>query len=157
LENKNIVAEDLWGGNMLMRRALFQSGIKFGTKECAKGNNHIMGNETELLKRLDQAGHKTMYVANNCVLHQIRDEQISLLWLVKRAYNAGGGSAYNNTNFGIKTVLGIPRYLFKVFLTDIFKLIAKTLTFNKSNICMALMDVSMTVGRLKQYFQDRNK
>lgn len=155
LDNKEIPAENLWGGNMLIRRALFQGGVRFGTKVCSTGNNHIMGNETELLKRLERAGHQTMYIANNSVRHQIRDEQISFLWLVNRAFNAGAGAAYSHKKSDVKMIFGVPRYLFKVFFVDISKVVMQSFTFNKSKICIAFMNASMTIGRMKQYFQDR--
>ena len=155
-DNKIIDADAFWGGNMLIRKSIFDQGIRFASKELTVVNNHITGSESELLNRLYKAGHNAIYLKDPAVLHQIRDEQLKLTWLVKRAYKAGGGYAYNNPVGEMVNFFGMPRYLFKILVVDLLMLPGKIFTFNKSKYCIALMRISNTFGRLLQFFQDRN-
>ncbi|MBA6328718.1 glycosyltransferase family 2 protein [Colwellia sp. MB02u-6] len=155
-ENRVIDADALWGGNMLIRKGIFDQGVRFASKEITVVNNHITGSETELLIRLKNAGNTTMYLKDSEVRHQIRDEQLTLGWLIKRAYNAGGGYVYNNPVGQMPNFFGMPRYLFKVLLTDILKVLVKAFSFKKSEICLSLMKVSNTYGKLVQFSRDRN-
>jgi glycosyltransferase involved in cell wall biosynthesis len=155
-KNKVIDADAFWGGNMLIRKCIFDQGIRFASKDIAVVNNHITGSETELLIRLQNVGHTSMYLTEAEVRHQIRDEQLKLTWFVKRAYNAGGGYAYNNPVGQNKSIYGMPRYQIKIFAIDILKAIIKVASFNKSEICLSLMKVSNTFGKLVQYSRDRN-
>jgi hypothetical protein len=75
--------------------------------------------------------------------------------MVKRAYKAGGGYAYNNPVGNMASVCGMPRYLFKVIIVDVLKLLLNLLSFQKSIICISLMKISNTYGRLVQFYQDR--
>jgi glycosyltransferase involved in cell wall biosynthesis len=154
-ENKIINADALWGGNMLIRKSIFDQGIQFASKEMLVVNNHITGSETELLTRLQKAGHTAMYLKAPLVLHQIRDEQLNLSWLVRRAFKAGGGYAYNNPVGQTNHYFGMPRYLIRVLAIDLLQIVVKTIAFKKSEICISLMRVSNTFGRLVQFYQDR--
>tara|TARA_B110000902_G_scaffold194815_1_gene220833 strand:+ start:124 stop:1161 length:1038 start_codon:yes stop_codon:yes gene_type:complete len=155
-ENKIIDADAFWGGNMLIRKNIFDQGVRFASKELLVVNNHITGSETELLTRLHKSGHSAMYLKEPEVLHQIRDEQLKVTWLVKRAYKAGGGYAYNNPVGAMTSFLGMPRYLFKVLAIDLIELLVKIFSCKKNKICISLMKISNTFGRLKQFYQDRN-
>ncbi len=154
-KNREVDADALWGGNMLIRRCVFDDGVRFASKDLTVVNNHITGSETELLTRLQKTGNRTMYLSEAEVGHQIRDEQLTLLWLVKRAYKAGGGYAYNNPLGNMPSVLGMPRYLCKVIVIDVLKLLVNLFSFKKNIICISLMKISNTYGRLVQFYQDR--
>lgn len=147
-------ATSFWGGNFLVRKAVFDAGVRFGVSDSSNKNNHISGNETELLTRLVTLGYKGHSIIKaNSVQHQIRDEQLYLKWLVRRAYNAGEGASYvQSLNLeGMALLFGTPKYLFRMFFQDSFKLILTLLKFDKKQLCLALMKVSNSFGRIKFY------
>jgi glycosyltransferase involved in cell wall biosynthesis len=63
--DREILPEDVWGGNMLVRSSIFNSGIRFNVDVGPNDKNYIMGSETEFLKRLQTDGYKAMYIANS--------------------------------------------------------------------------------------------
>ncbi|MBA6341494.1 glycosyltransferase family 2 protein [Colwellia sp. MB02u-10] len=154
-ENLPVDASSFWGGNMLIRKRVLDSGIKFGSKVCSSGNNHIMGNETELLLRLEKDGYLGFFLSNATVKHQIRQEQLTVKWLIRRAYNAGGGIAYNTQLDDISTICGMPKYFFRILIIDFFTALWGIITFRKKLMIISLMKLSNTIGRLKQFFKDR--
>ncbi|WP_191321788.1 glycosyltransferase family 2 protein [Colwellia sp. C1TZA3] len=147
-------ATAFWGGNFLVRKAVFDAGIRFGVSGSSNKNNHIAGNETELLTRLVSLGYKGhSIIKENSVQHQIRDEQLYLKWLVRRAYNAGEGASYvQKLNLeGMTLLFDTPKYLFRMFFQDSLKLVFTLFILNKKQLCLALMKVSNSFGRIKFY------
>ena len=147
-------ATSFWGGNFLVRKAIFDTGIRFSSGCSPTKNNHIAGSETEFLTRLVTLGYKGhSIIKGNSVKHQIRKEQLSLKWLIKRSFNAGEGisNVQRLNNEGISLLFGVPKYLFRVFFQDSLKLILTLFTFDKKLLCLALMQTSNSLGRIKFY------
>jgi glycosyltransferase involved in cell wall biosynthesis len=138
----------VWGGNMLIRRSIFDDGFTFNNKIGPNGKNYIMGSESELLQRLKEQGYRAKYIAASIVKHQIRDEQISIIWLALRSYRAGKGQGYiGHDTQVISRFFGYSRYLIRVLLTDVVSVISK---FDKSSRCKAIMKLYNTAGQLRQ-------
>jgi len=151
-QDKDILPEDVWGGNMLVKKEVFTNGVMFNTSVGPNGKDYVMGSETELLKRLQADGFKAMYLANSKVYHQIRDEQLSIDWLSQRALRAGKGSAFNNEDNAIK-LCGIPRYLFKKLVIDYLCLLKATICSDKRLKCLTSMEYYFTKGKVQQVKQ----
>jgi glycosyltransferase involved in cell wall biosynthesis len=138
----------VWGPNMAIRNTVFSKGITFNEKIGPNGKNYVMGSESELLQRLKQQGYRAMYVSALNVKHQIRDEQISIHWLAKRAFRAGKGLGYINKDDDlVSKIFGYPRFLVRIFLADIVQVM---ISFKKYSRCKAIMKLYNTVGQLKQ-------
>lgn len=80
-----------FGGNLVIRTAVvrahrFDEGIGPGT-----GRDYAMGSETEYLRRLRRAGHRTTYVPTLIVEHIIEPHQTTPAWLRARSYRLGRG------------------------------------------------------------------
>jgi glycosyltransferase involved in cell wall biosynthesis len=151
-QDKDIFPEDVWGGNMLVKKEVFTNGVMFNTSVGPNGKDYVMGSETELLKRLQADGFKAMYLANSKVYHQIRDEQLSLDWLSQRALRSGKGSAFNNEDNAIK-LCGVPRYLFKKLVIDYFCLLKAKICSDKRLKCLTSMEYYFTKGKVQQVKQ----
>lgn len=146
-----IVPEDIWGPNMLVRKNIFANGLTFNADVGPNGKNYIMGSETELLKRLQAAGHKAMYLAESKVLHQIRAEQLSINWLKNRAYRSGRGASFNNDDNSV-LLFGIPRYLLRKLISTFSLLLFSIATGSKKSKCLAYMEFYFHLGKVKQSY-----
>lgn len=103
----------VWGPNMAIRRCVFDKGYRFNTSIGPSGNDYIMGSETELTRRLFNAGMKAVYLPKSLVYHQIRKEQLGYRWLCDRYYRFGRGAAYKSREINAVRWFGVPRYLYK--------------------------------------------
>ncbi len=140
----------IWGGNMMLKKAIFNQGFAFNGVIGPKGTNYTMGSESELLARLKMSGYKAMYVANAVVKHQIRQEQLSISWLTKRSFRSGKGEGYQHEYNGVSKVLGYPRYLIKVLCKDFIRVATSLFSGKKLIICNAMMTLYHTAGLLNQ-------
>jgi glycosyltransferase involved in cell wall biosynthesis len=149
IESHHISPESVWGGNMVLRRRIFEDGMSFNGQIGPAGSNYIMGSETELLLRLKALGCKALFLPEAVTLHQIRAEQLSIIWLMKRAFRAGKGYYFNDPDIATR-FFGYSRYILRLFLKDLLKVLSAILTLNKSSICLAIMSAATTAGKLVQ-------
>ena len=147
--NKEILPEDVWGGNMLVSKDIFTNGVSFNAGVGPNGKDYVMGSETELLKRLQSDGLTAMYIAKSKVYHQIRDEQLTLNWLEKRAFRSGKGAAFNNEDNAVK-LFGVPRYLLKKLVLDFCRDVKVSITGDKRLKCLSSMEYNFTRGKVLQ-------
>lgn len=87
-------ARDIYGANMMVRRQLFDQGLRFNADIGPRGSSYAMGSETEFLLKASDAGHIAVYAPSALVYHQIQPEQLTQAWLCKRAFRLGRGSVY---------------------------------------------------------------
>jgi hypothetical protein len=86
-----------FGGNYAVRSRVM-SGVRFCLKLGPKGKSFPLGDETELLRRLCAQGERVVYLPEANTGHCIQPHQITLDWLLKRAFNIGRGMARLNPN-----------------------------------------------------------
>ena len=97
-------AGKIWGPNMMVRRQVFDQGLRFNTKVGPTGRSYVMGSETEFLLRANDAGHTAVYVPSAFVYHQIRSEQLTHAWIRGRAFRVGRGLAYHDKSVAVLEV-----------------------------------------------------
>jgi hypothetical protein len=103
-------AGKIWGPNMMVRRRVFDQGLRFNPNIGPAGTSYVMGSETEFLLRAGNSGHTAVYVPTALVYHQIRPEQMTHSWIYGRAFRVGRGLAYNNETKG---ALKIDKWMFR--------------------------------------------
>mgnify|MGYP001823976594 CR=1 FL=1 len=103
-------AGKIWGPNMMVRRQVFDEGLRFDTNIGPSGNSYVMGSETEFLQRASNAGHIAVYIPSAVVHHQIRPEQLTPSWLYGRAFRVGRGLAYHDQS---TSVLKIKKWMLR--------------------------------------------
>jgi glycosyltransferase involved in cell wall biosynthesis len=111
-----ISANCVWGPNMAIRSAVFKAGICFETQIGPSGNNYVQGGDTELTRRLESLGHRAWHVQDATVQHIIRQEQLDLGWVMRRAIRYGRGDFRLGRIDDLATrrlLFGAPRYLYK--------------------------------------------
>jgi hypothetical protein len=96
LPEGNYPAGKIWGANMMVRRRVFEQGLRFNTDIGPSGSNYVMGSETEFLQRASDAGFTAVYAPSAVVYHQIRSEQLTCSWIYGRAFRVGRGLAYHD-------------------------------------------------------------
>ena len=79
------------GGNMAVRRTIFQGGIAYNEAIGPNGasNNAVLSEEVELMRRIVTQGHKPIFLPGSVVHHIIRPEQMTRDWLLARAFCQG--------------------------------------------------------------------
>lgn len=97
-------AGKIWGPNMMVRRRVFDQGLRFNSDIGPTGNSYVMGSETEFLQRASDAGHTAVYVPSAFVYHQIRPEQLTHAWIRGRAFRVGRGFAYHDKSVPVLKV-----------------------------------------------------
>lgn len=81
-----------WGPNMAVRASLFKDGVRFDPRFGPNGGvGYPMGSETELMERLDAAGHRAWFAERACVRHMIRESQLDTNNVIQRAFRHGYG------------------------------------------------------------------
>jgi glycosyltransferase involved in cell wall biosynthesis len=108
-------AELVFGPNMAIRMKVFESGVRFDTSIGPRGSSYPMGSETELLLRLGRQGHLAWHVPSAVVEHFIRQEQLTMQWVLRRAIRFGRGQyrLYGPAEPEKKSWMGVPRYLLR--------------------------------------------
>lgn len=97
-------AGKIWGPNMMVRRRVFDQGLRFNRDIGPTGSSYVMGSETEFLERASDAGHTAVYVPSAIVFHQIRPEQLTHSWIRGRAFRVGRGLAYHEKTVSVLEV-----------------------------------------------------
>ncbi len=87
-----VSANLVWGPNMAIRAEAFAAGHRFDDQVGPDGSpGYAMGSETEFNMRLERAGYKAWFAESAIVHHMIRPEQMSVEWMLGRAYRHGRG------------------------------------------------------------------
>jgi hypothetical protein len=112
-EGNQFPATKIWGPNMMVRRRVFDQGLRFNANVGPMGSNYLMGSETEFLKRARKAGYTDVYVPSAFVYHQIRPEQLSHSWLFGRAFRLGRMIPYSGQS---KPGLKIKKWMLREYI-----------------------------------------
>lgn len=105
----------VWGGNMAVRRCVFDAGLRFDEQVGPNGRAYAMGSETEFTQRVAQAGHASWYCPDAVVQHLVRAEQMTAPWLHGRALRYGRGALLRELAQGLHggpRLSGVPRSLY---------------------------------------------
>ncbi|WP_255440676.1 glycosyltransferase family 2 protein [Paracoccus sp. MC1854] len=88
-----LAAREIFGPNMAVRSALFESGIRFNEDIGPNGSNrnYPMGSETEFCTRVEGLGHKAFFAPEPRVRHIVRPHQVEKDFWTSRAYRHGLG------------------------------------------------------------------
>ncbi|MGK5023186.1 glycosyltransferase [Janthinobacterium sp. RB2R34] len=102
----------VWGANMAVRRRIFADGLRFDDSIGPNGASYAMGGEVNFNLRLAQAGHLAWFCPQACVAHIIRVHQVTVSWVLRRAWLHGRG------RFRQQTDRAVPRWMLGRFLRD---------------------------------------
>lgn len=91
-QDEGYVEPKFFGAN-LMVRATALGRIRFDETLGPADGNYIQGGEAQLIDRICRQGDRCVYVPGAEVLHVVSPEQVTVDWLLGRAYRYGRGMA----------------------------------------------------------------
>lgn len=94
-----------FGANMAVRRAPAIAAGGFAAGLGHRGSRPGLHEETELCRRLGAAGLRVVDVPDAIVFHEVRPEQVSLRWVLRRAWGEGCSDAARDRLDGRRDVL----------------------------------------------------
>jgi hypothetical protein len=116
-EGKQFPATRTWGPNMMVRRRVFDSGLRYNAEIGPVGFDYVMGSESELLIRARAAGYQELYVPSSLVYHQIRPEQLTRSWLYGRSFRLGRTIPYQGIQGTSQPDLKLKKWMLKEYIT----------------------------------------
>ena len=160
----------IWGGNMMFRARIFQSGHRFLESIGPVGSeSYIMGGETEFTSRLEAQGYKAWFASEAQVGHIVRPEQMQRDWILSRAVRFGKTLAFKESELlqrdGIPFVLGAPRWMYRALVIHWLHSLVAGSPFKTGRSIASAWQVYMLWGRIgqhralqrKMYAQDTSK
>jgi glycosyltransferase involved in cell wall biosynthesis len=108
----------IWGANMALRRALFMAGARFDDSIGPNGSAYAMGGETQLLRQLGDAGHRSWFCPQARVAHIIRPAQLTAAFILRRAHRFGRGKFRQDLPGQFPTLFNIPRWMWRRMLEE---------------------------------------
>lgn len=82
----------VWGPNMAIRKTVFDAGHQFNVKVGPQpAKFYPMGQDTEMARRLNDAGFQCYYTTKPIVYHAIKKATINEDWVIRRAERLGYG------------------------------------------------------------------
>lgn len=90
-----MIATDIFGPNMAIRRRLLDAGMAFNEAIGPNGAdpNYVTGSETEFCRRAAAAGHRAYFARGPLVHHIVRPHQLQPDFWWTRAFRNGRGNA----------------------------------------------------------------
>ncbi len=86
--------EHPFSGNFWVRREVFDGGRRFDDSIAWHPGNRILATETAFFQELSNEGFKFFYCPDAVVGHRVMPQQMTLLYLIKRAHSSGRGIAH---------------------------------------------------------------
>jgi glycosyltransferase involved in cell wall biosynthesis len=114
----------VWGANMAIRRRIFDNGLRFDESIGPAAGEYAMGSETQLTRRLGDAGHSAWYCREARVAHYIRPYQMTPAWVLERARRFGRGKFRQECPGRFPEWFGAPRWMFGRYARELFGLVA---------------------------------
>ncbi len=114
----------VWGANMAIRRRLFESGLRFDESIGPAAGAYAMGSETQLTRRLGDAGHRAWFCRGARVAHYIRPHQMARGWVLERARRFGRGKFRQECPGRFAEWFGVPRWMFSRYAAELLGLAA---------------------------------
>lgn len=106
----------VWGANMAVRRAVFEAGYRFDENVGPNGGAYAMGSETQLTRRLSDAGYLPWFCPAAVVAHHIRAHQTGAGAILERAWRFGRGKFRQDYHAGrgpYPYLFRVPRWMWK--------------------------------------------
>ncbi|MGO9702303.1 MAG: glycosyltransferase [Xanthobacteraceae bacterium] len=87
--------DDIFGGNMAIRRELFNQGFRFDESiGPGSGQGNRFGEDSEFCRRVADSGVRCWFAKEPIVQHVVRPHQLTRQAWINRAYLTGRGRAY---------------------------------------------------------------
>ena len=148
----------VWGGNMAVRRRVFDASHRFNENVGPCGENYLMGSETEFTTRVYEQGFRSWFCNAALVKHIIRENQLDREWVLSRAYRNGRGWWHQQPKrgFTVPCIAGLPRCRFRVLAGEYGRLLLATLRRDSVAGFRAHWQIRFLKGYLTEGWRSRN-
>jgi L-malate glycosyltransferase len=139
----------VYGPNMAIRSAVFESGHRFDVSLGPRGSNYQQGDETEFLERIARTGVKCWHCKSAVVAHIIRKHQMTKRWLLRRAVPIGRAEfrrEFSQTDLPVP-LFGVPRYLLRQILVQAFRIGRAAVSGNRDQLLRERFLFNCLIGR----------
>lgn len=148
----------IWGPNMMVRRRVFERGLRFNENIGPAAGQYVMGSETEFNLRAAAAGFKCFFEPEAVVQHIIRPHQMEREWVLQRAYRFGRNmwnQEQRQPGPPVPMVMGMPRWRFRVFAENLLQAGAHRLRGNRDAAFKHEWEVRYLRGYFAQWWSTR--
>jgi L-malate glycosyltransferase len=124
-EEGPIPATQAYGGNMAVRSKVVKAGYKFDNSVCPVGPRYRMGEDTDFVQRIAQAGFRAWHCKRAVVAHMIQRKEMTREWVLRRAVPQGRADYrkdFRDCPDSPTLLLGTPRYMIREILTQMIRL-----------------------------------
>ena len=120
LQSGEIFPGLIWGPNMMVRRRVFDAGLRFNESVGPSAGQYAMGSETEFNIRAASMNHRCYFEPRAVVSHIIRPNQVHPEWVLGRAFRYGR-NVWNEERLeggqsDVPLVFGVPRWRVRRYL-----------------------------------------
>lgn len=150
LPDGQVFAGLIWGANMALRRTLFAAGLRFDDGVGPSGGAYAMGGETQLLRRLAEAGYRAWFCPQARVVHIIRPAQLQAAYILRRAHRFGRGKFRQDKQDQFPMLLRVPRWMLRRMLNECGALIIATLTGRSDQAFLHRWELAYLSGYLRE-------
>lgn len=148
-----VPAVQVWGGNMAVRRTVFDAGHRFAENVGPSEGQYVMGSEVEFGARLESQGHRSWFVPGARVGHIIRPAQLEAGWIIQRAYRLGRHMLHQDrarASAPVPMFRGAPRWMWRQYMVERVRAAAARLRRDEDARFRAEWEVSF----LRGYFDE---
>jgi GT2 family glycosyltransferase len=138
------------GGNLVVRRSLFERAGGFATDFGPQGHNLAGGEDQEWVRRAIAAGARLQYVPAIVQHHYVDHERLRLSYLLRKAYERSASVARMASE---ATSAGLPPYLFRKSMQH--SLLAAT-ALSTPRRRFHLVRAAASLGEIKGHLQARS-
>ncbi|MBK7900536.1 MAG: glycosyltransferase [Betaproteobacteria bacterium] len=153
----------IWGANMMVRRKVFEQGLKFNDQVGPNKGLYIMGSETEFTVRVAKLGHGCWYCPGARVRHIIRANQLTRAWIMNRAVRFGRSERFRAVQTSAESAgqswlfgrLNFPRWMLLDFARRYIKGHLRRLSGDRSAWANLLWEAHLRLGYMMQAQSER--
>ncbi len=146
-----------FGPSMVVRRDVFDAGMRFDAAIGPRPGSYVMGSETDLMRRLEQQGERAVFVPAARIVHEVRAEQLSLTWAFRRVTRYGRSLAYQGAPDPGPSLFGAPRWLWGDSLRKAASAVWLGLTDTRTEAFDRALDLAANIGAIAQHRSSGNR
>ena len=153
-----VSSDVLWGPNMAVRRSVVDRHFRFDINIGPDGtDNYMMGSELEFTRRLARDGLKAWFCVGAKVEHVIREHQLSVSWILRRAFRHGRSAYYFDhiKRANAPRIFGVERWLYTQCISSRLQAIMFRLLGRRDKWFKAMRLHYYTKGKLFQAIKMR--
>ena len=139
------------GCNFVCRRNLFEKySLQFDTRIGPGSGENMGGEETKVLRALRDSGETLLYSPSIVVTHRVDPTRMTKKYFRWRMFRSGRSRPYLLEK-QVPTILGIPRYIFRLLGAEVLLWLANTVAMRSVKAFDHQMNVWNHLGAIYQY------